>query len=293
MPASRSDARAGRPALGAHVSLWASDSSTRETERAVAAANALDMDFVQVSLTSPQVDVGAVRNTLRRHGVGCVAGLAVPPDVWEGRRDGGLERFLTRAVDLTSGLGSNMLSGALYTPMGERGGADGRQAELEFLRGCLKGVARYAAERGVRLGLEPLNRYETSLVNTCDELLAFMDAIDEPNVFAQLDTFHMNIEEQDIGEAIVAVGERVGYVHLAEADRGVPGDGHLPWRSVFQGLRDIGYAGPLAFESFTVENKTLAVAARFWRDIVGDPDEFVRRGWQQMREQAEAVGYRL
>ena len=130
-------------------------------------------------------------------------------------------------------------------------------------------------------------------MNTCRELVQFMDAIDEPNVVAQLDTFHMNIEERDLCESIVLVGKRVGYVQLAEADRGVPGDGHLPWRSVFEGLRAIEYTGPLAFESFTAENKTLAAAACFWRDIVGDPDEFVRRGWQQMGEQAGNAGYRL
>ena len=115
----------------------------------------------------------------------------------------------------------------------------------------------------------------------------------KPNLFVQLDTFHMNIEERDLHEAILAAGEKLGYVQLAESDRGVPGDGHVPWEDVFEGLRDIAYRGPLAFESFTTNNAVLARAACLWRDVVGDPDSFVTRGRQQLQTIARKVGYRL
>ena len=165
--------------------------------------------------------------------------------------------------------------------------------ELRRLRDDLKWAAEQAASLGIQLGLEPLNRYETSLINTSAQMLEFIDDIDEPNVFVQLDTFHMNIEERDLGDAIRASGERLGYVQLAESDRGIPGDGHVPWEDVFAGLRDIDYQGPLAFESFTAENRVLARAACLWRDVVGDPDSFVMRGLEQMRSIAGKVGYRF
>jgi D-psicose/D-tagatose/L-ribulose 3-epimerase len=280
--------------LGAHISLWAVDSTLRELERAIGAADSLGLDFVQLSLSSlDTLDVSAARDLLVGHQMGCVAGLAVPWDVWEDRRRGELDRYLMRAVEAAAGLGSDVLSGALYTPMGERGGSTRRREELSLLRDSLKAVARYAASLGVKLGLEPLNRYETSLINTCREVLDFIVEIDEPNVFAQLDTFHMNIEEQDLYEAFTQTGERVGYVQLAESDRGVPGDGHLPWGAVFSGLRDIGYSGPLAFESFTIDNVALATAGCLWRDVVGDPDAFVTRGLEQLRARARLVGYAM
>jgi D-psicose/D-tagatose/L-ribulose 3-epimerase len=285
---------ASGPTLGAHLFLWAASSATAELDRAIAAARALGMDFVQVSLSSlDDLDVAAVRESLTKHRMDCLTGLAVPVTVWERRRDGALLSYLRRAVDATADLGSHFLSGSLYTPMGERGGPGHRREELDRLRSTLKEVAKYAASLGVRLGLEPMNRYETSLVNTCQQMVDLINEIDEPNVLVHLDTFHMNIEEQDLSAALLLAGERLGYVQLAESDRGVPGDGHLPWASVFAGLRDLSYRGPLAFESFTSENRVLAAAGCLWRDVVGDPDDFVTRGWQQLRAKAQLVGYAM
>jgi D-psicose/D-tagatose/L-ribulose 3-epimerase len=277
--------------FGAHVFLWASDSSTTELDRAIGAAARLGLDFVQVSLSSLDVDLSAVRASLERHGIACLSGLAVPPGVWSLRREGALRRYLKEALDATATLDCGILSGALYTPMGERAGLTERREELRLIRGDLKEAAQYASTMNIQLGLEPLNRYETSLINTCDQLLELIDDVDEPNLLVQLDTFHMNIEEQDLHGAIVLAGERLGYVQLAESDRGVPGDGHVPWEAVFEGLRDVAYRGPLAFESFTIENSVLARAACLWRDVVGDPDSFVIRGRANMRAIAEKVGY--
>jgi D-psicose/D-tagatose/L-ribulose 3-epimerase len=287
-------AKAGAPTLGAHLYLWAANSTTAELDRAIGAAQALGMDFVQVSLSSlDDFDVVAVRDSLTKHRMSCITGLAVPEPIWARRRDDALRQYLQRALDATANLGSDFLSGSLYTPMGERGGPARRREELDLLRDSLKEVAKYAADLGIRLGLEPLNRYETSLINTCQQMVEFIDQIDEQNVLVQLDTFHMNIEEQDLSAALLLAGERLGYVQLAESDRGVPGDGHLPWDSVFAGLHDLRYTGPLAFESFTSENRALATAGCLWRDVVGDPDAFVARGWQQLRARAERVGYAM
>jgi D-psicose/D-tagatose/L-ribulose 3-epimerase len=154
--------------------------------------------------------------------------------------------------------------------------------------------AALEAERvGVRICIEPLNRYETSLINTCEQVLGFIADVDEPNLFVHLDTFHMNIEERDLYGAITLAGDRLGYVQLAESDRGLPGKGHVPWEAVFEGLRDADFAGPLAFESFTTDNVVLAKAACLWRDVVGDPDAFVTEGRAAMRSVAEKVGYRF
>src|SRR5665647_204475 len=185
--------------FGAHVFLWASDSTTEEADKAIQAAGSLGLDFVQVSLSSPALDLAAVRASLERHHLGCLTGLAVPPEVWSRRRQGALRLYLKEALEATAQLNCSILSGALYTPMGEKSDPRDRREELRLVRGDLKEVAKYASLLEIQLGLEPLNRYETSLINTCDQMLEFIASVDEPNLFVQLDTFHMNIEERDHG----------------------------------------------------------------------------------------------
>ena len=277
--------------FGAHVFLWAADGTTAECERAIQAASRLGLDFVQVSLSSLDLDLSIIKTSLEEHHLRCLAGLAIPPAVWADRRTGAVRGYLMEAVDATAALGSGILSGALYTPMGEKGNR--ATEELRYIREDLREVAQYASGFDVQLGLEPLNRYETSLINTCDEALELIADVDEPNLFVQLDTFHMNIEERDVRDAIVTAGEKLGYVQLAESDRGVPGYGHICWEEVFAGLRDVRYEGPLAFESFTAENTVLAQAACLWRDVVGDPDSFVTRGREQMRASAKKADFRF
>jgi D-psicose/D-tagatose/L-ribulose 3-epimerase len=279
--------------LGAHAFLWASDSSVEEYDKAIEAAANLELDFVQVSLSSLSMDVDRVRASLDGAGLRCLAGLAVPPDVWSRRGEGAVRHYLIEAVESTAALGCGILSGALYTPMGERSDPRERHEALHLIRGDLKEVAKRAASLGIRLGLEPLNRYETSLVNTCAQAVELIDGVDEPNLFVQLDTFHMNIEERDLREAILTAGGRLGYVQLAESDRGIAGGGNVPWQDVFAGLREIDYVGPLAFESFTTRNRILARAACLWRDVVGDPDAFVTKGREHMRAFAQEAGYRF
>lgn len=286
-----SPAGAPRSTLGAHVYLWATSSAAAELDRAIAAAAALRLDFVQVSLSSIDLDVAALKDSLARHHMGCLTGLAVPPAVWSERHNGALGRYLHQAVQITAELGGELLSGALYTPMGEKSDHEERQESLGLVAAELKATAVYARELGLRLGLEPLNRYETSLVNTCEQTLQLIADVDEPNIVVHLDTFHMNVEEQDLYHAVRLAGDRLGYIQLAESDRGVPGNGHLPWENVFRGLRDIDYSGPIAFESFTQKNTVLARAACLWRDVVGDADAFVVNGRRQMQAVAEQVGF--
>jgi D-psicose/D-tagatose/L-ribulose 3-epimerase len=277
--------------FGAHIFLWAADGTAAEYDRAIEAASRHCVDFLQVSLSPSGLDLPALKESLEKHGLRCLTGLAVPGAVWEERRRGALRRYLTDAVDATAALGATILSGALYTPMDERTEPGRRSDELGHVRADIKEVAQHAAALGVRLGLEPLNRYETSLVNTCEQMLELIADVDEGNVFVHLDTFHMNIEERSLRGAIVDAGEHLGYIQLAESDRGVPGGGLICWDEVFAGLRDINYQGPIAFESFSAKNKVLTQAACLWRDLVGDPDLFVATGRENMRASAARVGF--
>ncbi len=128
----------------------------------------------------------------------------------------------------------------------------------------------------VRLAIEPLNRFETDLVNTVERGLELCAATGRDNVGLLLDTFHMNIEEKDLADAVRLAGDRVFHVQVAENDRGTPGSGHVPWAEFFRALDDIGYLGPLTVESFTGDNDTIAVAASIWRPLAETQDALAR-----------------
>jgi len=162
--------------------------------------------------------------------------------------------------------------------------------KLEVVARVLGRIARSAAEYGVELGIEAVNRYETYLVNLASQADELLDRIDEPNVFVHLDTYHMNIEEKGFYEPTVALGSRLGYIHLSESDRGTPGTANVDWDEVFRGLEHIDYSGALAMESFADVNEDLIDATAFWRDVVGDPEALIRDGLAFLRAKGKEHG---
>ena len=132
--------------------------------------------------------------------------------------------------------------------------------------------------------MEPLNRFETSFINLASQCVEVVDRVDSPACKVLLDTFHMNIEEKSLGDAIRSAGSRLGHVHACGNDRGAPSPGNIRWDEVVQALRDIGYDGPLVIESFTNQIKTIARAAAVWRPFETSQDELGRKGLQFLRQ---------
>jgi D-psicose/D-tagatose/L-ribulose 3-epimerase len=283
--------RGGGAAFGAHAFIWAAEWSREGAERVVSGAAAAGLDFVEIPLLDPaSMDVEHTRSLLESHGLGCSCSLGLPREVHLPSNPEGAARFLDEAVEATAALGSPVLTGCLYTHIGSLTGRPPEPEELEIVARVLKGTARRAADRGVALGVEAVNRYETYLLNLASQLGDLLDAIDEPNVFAHLDTYHMNIEERGFYEPIRSLGPRLGYVHLSESDRGTPGTANVHWDEVFRGLKEIDYGGALVMESFAAVNETLIGATALWRDVVGDPDALVRDGLAFLRAKGAEHG---
>ena len=139
-------------------------------------------------------------------------------------------------------------------------------------------LAAYAGDKGVMLCLEPLNRFETSFINLASQAVDVVDRVGHPNMQILLDTFHMNIEEKSLGDAIRLAGPRLKHFHACENDRGAPGSGNVQWQDVRQGLKDIGYDGPVVIESFTAKVKSIARAAAIWRALAPTQDDLARDG---------------
>ena len=152
-------------------------------------------------------------------------------------------------------------------------------------------VADHAAARGVRLGVEPLNRYETSVVNTAEQGLEMIAGLPAEAVGLALDTYHLNIEERDPAAAIRLAGRegRLAHVQVCGTDRGTPGADHADWPALRDALADAGYAGPLCIESFTADNAAIATAASIWRPLA-DSQDAIRGGRAGVPEVVVGVG---
>jgi D-psicose/D-tagatose/L-ribulose 3-epimerase len=245
------------------------------------------LDFVEIPLLRPEsMDINATRALLDRYGIGCTCSLGLPKAAHLPSAPEKAESFLESAVDVAVGLEAPVLCGVLYAHLGTLTGRPPEQEELKDITRVLKNVARCAAERGVSLGVEAVNRYETYLINLAEQADAMLDRVGEPNVFIHLDTYHMNIEEKDFYEPIVATGPRMHYIHLSESDRGTPGIGNVHWDEVFRGLKAIDFDGYLVMESFAAINEDLAGATALWRDVVGDPETLIRDGLHFLRGKA-------
>jgi len=147
-----------------------------------------------------------------------------------------------------------------------------RSKDIDLLVGNLKELAAYAQDHGVILCVEPLNRFETSFINLATQVVEVVDLVDSPACQIMLDTFHMNIEEKSLGDAIRVAGPRLKHLHSCENDRGAPGSGHVPWDDVAKALKDIDYDGPVVIESFTDKVESISRAAAIWRSLAPTQD---------------------
>ena len=188
--------------------------------------------------------------------------------------------YIEDCIRVAAELGAKVVAGPLYAAVGALRLLSEEERKKQWDRSAnnLKKVAAFAKNQGITLGIEPINRFETDLINTVDYAIKMMQDVDNPNMKIQLDTFHMNIEEKNLGEAIRRVGKDLVHFHTCENDRGIPGSGHIPWNEVTAALKDIEYDGYLVIESFTPETKEIAKAACIWRPIASSSDILAKQG---------------
>jgi D-psicose/D-tagatose/L-ribulose 3-epimerase len=172
----------------------------------------------------------------------------------------------------------------IYTSTGRtwRIAADERPKLYAELRENLAPVAEHAGEVGVKIGIEPLVRYETSLINTVEQALDAIDGLPD-SVGLLLDTYHANVEEKDFVESFRLGGPRLVHVHASANDRGAPGDDHIDWEGFRDAIVESGYSGPVVIESFTAENETIATAASVWRPLAASQDAIAVDGLAFLR----------
>jgi len=208
------------------------------------------------------------------------------PDADERKK--GIAR-LKQMVDLTAEMGGEAIAGPLYSPCGHLTGKGPTEEELKWCAEALAAGAANGEKAGIPLAIEPLNRFETYVINTADQALDMVKRVGSDYLTVQVDTFHANIEEKDTGEAIRKVGKKhLGHFHASESDRGTPGTGQVAWDASFAALRDLGYDKWVTIESFAIGILDLCAAASIWRPIYESADGLATQGLAFLKQQAGA-----
>ncbi len=195
---------------------------------------------------------------------------------------------MTQVVDCCQAAGVSVLAGPHQIALGVFSGSGPTEQEWQRSVEHIRRVADYAAPASVTLTEEVVNRFELYLLNILDEAIRFVDEVDRPNCRIHFDTFHANIEEKDPALALTKAGSRIGYVHISENDRGIPGTGHVPWASIFDALHVIGYDGWLTVEAFGNALPKLAASTRIWRRLFDSEEQVAVESLQFLRTMAAA-----
>lgn len=199
----------------------------------------------------------------------------ISPD--ESVRRAGVE-YLNYVVDCTAAVGAQILMGPLYAGFKTFTGQPATEQEWAWSVAGMRMVAEHAQTRGVTLAIEYLNRFETYLLTCTDDVVRYVVAVDHANCRAAFDTFHANMEEKSMAEAIRKVAPYLVHVQISENDRSTPGRGHINFSEVFDALAEVSYVGPIAIEAFGPNPPALAAATHIFRPMFDSPEQLAVDG---------------
>ncbi len=277
--------------FGAHAFVWEKEWNNATGARVISEAARLGLNIVEIPMLHPETfDASKTKKLLMESGITAAYSLGLPSERSLPENPEGAFEELKRAVNSVSEAGGDRLTGVLYGTLGELPGRRPEESDYRIIADVLRKTAEYARGKGVKLGIEPVNRYETYLINTSQQAVELMDRIDSDNMFIHLDTYHLNIEEESFSDAIRTAGKRLEYIHLSESHRGTPGTGTVDWDDVFSGLAEIGFKGALIMESFVSLNEDILRATCMWRDIVKDPEKMITDGVAFLGNKAREFG---
>lgn len=231
-------------------------------------------DFVEIAVEEPSnIDAGYIRKALDDNELECrsVCAATGPGRDLRGNRKEQVTslEYVQTLIDIAPILGSKLVAGPIYSSVGraELVPEEKKEKQRRTVVKNLRTLADYAEQRDVKLALEPLNRYETDFINTCEQVLKLIADVGSDALMVHLDSFHMNLEEKDPALAIKLAGDKLALLHASGSDRGTPGSDQINWDRIFAALDNINYQGDIVIESFTPDVKIIAKAASIWRQV--------------------------
>ena len=246
---------------------------------------------IEIPIEDPShIDPAHVKRELEKHGLVCGSVCAC----MGGGRDlrGTTEQqknalnYMKKLIDQMVVLGCPSLIGPVYSEVGRADAVPEKEYKQQWKTVVrhLKTLAKYAEKKKKKICLEPLNRFETDFINTCDQGLKMIKDVGSPALKLHLDTFHMNIEEKHQGKAIRKAGKLLAHFHACGSDRGTPGNDHIHWKPIAKALKKIKYKGDVVIESFTTDVKVIARAAAIWRRMEPTRDEIAVKGLKFLKK---------
>ncbi|MCW3081551.1 sugar phosphate isomerase/epimerase family protein [Segetibacter sp.] len=270
---------------GVSTWLWTSPFSTASTHSVFKKIRDMGFDAVEIAVEYPElIDAKAVKQGLQEYGLTPVVCAAFGPSRDLTSDDPAIHQncfdYIKSCFDLCNSWETSFLAGPMYSAVGKARMVpdEQRKREWELAVKNLQLVCEMAEERNLQIALEPLNRFESDLVNTAADVIRLVNDIAHPAAKIMLDGFHMNIEERDVEKAIISTADKLIHFQVSENYRGTPGTGQTPWEAYKRGLEAINYRGVVSIESFTPENKELAGAVCFWHPMAESQDKFASEG---------------
>jgi D-psicose/D-tagatose/L-ribulose 3-epimerase len=275
--------------FGGHALVWAGDWSEASARKAAVSAKKAGYDYIEMLMIEPEkIDVEMTKEVLAEHGLSATASLGLSPETDVTSTNPSIvkkgDELLRKVVDKLHAIGSTELCGVIYCSLGKYPGPASAENRANSISAVTR-LADYAADKGININLEVVNRYETNIMNTGKEGLKFLEAVNRPNAYLHLDTYHMNIEEDGMSQAVLDAGDALGYVHIGESHRGYLGSGNVDFDTFFTALKKINYSGPITFESFSsvVVDPALSNALCIWRNLWEDSDDLAAHALKYMK----------
>ena len=281
--------------FGVDSLIWTEDFSKNGVPL-IAKAKSLGFDVIDISMTNAEkFPSKAVKKAAKEAGIEVVTTIGMPRDCNPidpdpAMRKNGVNK-LKSLVDINLEIDSKLLGGVIYAAWGYISGKPRTEDEWKWSVEGMRQAADYAKKTGnVMLAIEPVNRFETHFFNIADDAVRYCKEIGTGNVKVHLDSFHMIREEPNFAKAVETCGkEYLGYVHVCENNRGIPGTGLVPWKKFFTALKKIGYDGPLGIESFDPSFNEINRLAAIWRKFADTGEELAIKGLANLKKIEAAI----
>lgn len=278
--------------LGIHAYAWCSEWSNK-TLGILDKAKEEGLDFLEIPLMKLEdFDPKAVRRHKDEVGIDVVTSNVILADQYDvTSRDAACRAngiaYLKRCVDATAEVEGKCFSGVIYSQYC-KASALPTEDDWKWSAEALRTVGEHAKQYDITLGMEPVTRYESNLINTCEQAMRMCDMVGLDNVMVHLDSYHMNVEEKDFYAATKLAKGRLCHYHMCENDRGIPGTGHVDWDGIFRALKENDYHGRIGMEGFS--DITDNMSTWVWRKLAPSGDVFLHEGIQFLRKKIAEYG---
>lgn len=248
----------------------------------------LGMDGFEIPMFDPaMLHAAEIRSAFEQSSLECTVCAILPAGINPISPDAGVRKraldHLKQCVEMTASLGAKLLAGPLYAPIGYCTDCRPTADEWQWATQAFQSLAETLDACDVTLSIEPVNRSETFFLRTAKEALALCHAVDHPRVGVTIDTFHANIEEKNLAEAVLSLRDHLRHMHISENDRSLLGQGHVDFPGIVEALRAIGYQGYLMIEGFGFLPEVKDGPGTLWAECNVSPMDIASQGAAYLR----------